>query len=149
MSRQRVVLLFAVAAGVALSALPSVFAAEFRVVKPDEIKYLPNERGSGPDIAVIHGDPQKAEFYIIRARFEPGVMSQPHSHPSDRHVTVISGTWWAGKGKTFDPSQDDAARRRQLHAASRRRGALRRREGRRGDRRDQRNGTGADRCRCR
>ena len=40
MSRQRVVLLFAVAAGVALSALPSVFAAEFRVVKPDEIKYL-------------------------------------------------------------------------------------------------------------
>jgi quercetin dioxygenase-like cupin family protein len=105
MSRQRLLLSFAVAAGVALAALPGVFAADFRVVKPDEIKFLPNPNGTGPDIAVIHGDPQKAEFYIIRARFKPGVMSQPHTHPTDRHVTVISGTWWAGTGKTFDPSK--------------------------------------------
>ena len=105
MSRQRLALLFVVAAATALTSLPSVFAADFVIVKPDEIKYSPNPAGSGPEIAVIYGDPAKAGFYIIRARFKPGVMSRPHTHPTDRHVTVISGTWWAGTGKTFDPSK--------------------------------------------
>lgn len=76
----------------------------FVIVKPNEIVYEKNPAGSGPDIAVIAGDPTKEGFYIIRARFAPGVMSQPHFHPTDRHVTVISGTWWAGKGPKFDPS---------------------------------------------
>ena len=76
----------------------------FVIIKPSEIVYEKNPAGSGPDIAVIAGDPTKEGFYIIRARFAPGVMSQPHFHPTDRHVTVISGTWWAGKGPTFDPN---------------------------------------------
>lgn len=105
MTRPRFGILFAVVAGVALASLPNVFAADFVIVKPDQIKYLPNENGTGPDIAVIYGDPTKAGFYIIRARFKPGVMSRPHTHPTDRHVTVISGTWWAGTGKTFDPNK--------------------------------------------
>jgi quercetin dioxygenase-like cupin family protein len=95
--------------GGALATLPRVFAAVdshgFVILKPDELKYEPNETGSGPDIAVVYGDPTKAGFYIIRARFKPGVMSRPHTHPTDRHVTVISGTWWAGKGTVFDPSK--------------------------------------------
>jgi quercetin dioxygenase-like cupin family protein len=82
------------------------FAAEdekgFVILKPNEIVYEKNPAGSGPDLAVVAGDPTKEGFYIIRARFAPGVMSMPHSHPGDRHVTVISGTWWAGKGGTFD-----------------------------------------------
>lgn len=105
MSLQRFKLALLVTAGAVLGALPSVFAADFRIVTPAEIDYRPNPAGSGPDIAVIYGDPQKPEFYIIRARFKPGVMSQPHTHPTDRHVTVISGTWYAGTGSTFDPSK--------------------------------------------
>ena len=96
------------AASSLLCAVPSSFAAEdekgFVIVMPNEIVFQKNPTGSGPDLAVIAGDPQKEGFYIIRARFAPGVMSQPHSHPGDRHVTVISGTWWAGKGATFDPN---------------------------------------------
>ena len=88
--------------------VPSSFAAVdakgFAIVLPGEIVYEKNPAGSGPDIAVIAGDPTKEGFYIIRARFAPGVMSQPHYHPGDRHVTVISGTWWAGKGPNFDPN---------------------------------------------
>jgi quercetin dioxygenase-like cupin family protein len=88
--------------------VPSSFAAVdekgFVIVMPNEINYEKNPAGSGPDLAVIAGDPTKEGFYIIRARFAPGVMSMPHSHPGDRHVTVISGTWWAGKGSTFDPN---------------------------------------------
>ncbi len=88
--------------------VPSSFAAEdekgFVIVMPNEVVYGKNPAGSGPDLAVIAGDPTKEGFYIIRARFAPGVMSRPHHHPGDRHVTVISGTWWAGKGENFDPN---------------------------------------------
>ena len=44
-----------------------------------------------------------AVFSLITISGRPGVMSRPHYHPTDRHVTVISGTWWAGKGPKFDP----------------------------------------------
>jgi len=92
----------------AVAICAAAFAAKdergFVIVKPNEIVYEKNPAGSGPDLAVIAGDPTKEGFYIIRARFAPGVMSQPHFHPGDRHVTVISGTWWAGKGPNFDPN---------------------------------------------
>ena len=106
--RRFVPALSAVVLGASLANLPSSFAAEepaFVVTKPDELKWMPNPAGEGPEIAVVYGDPQKPGFYIIRARFKPGVMSHPHTHPNDRHVTVLSGTWWAGTGKTFDPSK--------------------------------------------
>ncbi len=85
--------------------VPGVFAAEdgFVIKKPEDIAF--KSSGEGPDIAVVYGDPTKAGFYIIRARFKPGVMSRPHYHPQDRHVTVLSGTWWAGTGKVFDPDK--------------------------------------------
>ena len=109
MQRQRLGLLTAALLGIALGVLPRAFAEKdaqgFVVTKPGEIKFVPNETGSGPDIAVIYGDPTKAELYIIRARFKPGVMSKPHYHPTDRHVTVISGTWWAGTDASGDPNK--------------------------------------------
>ena len=30
--------------------------------------------------------------------------SRPHSHPNDRFITVLSGTWWVGSGPYFDPN---------------------------------------------
>jgi quercetin dioxygenase-like cupin family protein len=109
MQRQRPVLLVVAILGIAIGVLPRAFAEKdaqgFVVTKPNEIKFVPNETGSGPDIAVIYGDPTKAELYIIRARFKPGVMSKPHYHPTDRHVTVISGTWWAGTDASGDPNK--------------------------------------------
>ena len=82
------------------------FAAEdekgFITLAPSEIVWQDN--AEGPDFAFIVGHPQQEGFYIVRARFAPGVMSQPHFHPTDRHVTVISGTWWAGTGPDFDPN---------------------------------------------
>ena len=110
MSRQRlwVVVAAAVAVGV-LASLPRVFGAVdargFVIVKPDELKWQISTSDSAPDVALLYGDPQKEGFYVLRARFRPGVMSRPHTHPNDRHVTVISGTLWAGTGNTFDPSK--------------------------------------------
>ena len=73
------------------------FAAEdekgFVILMPNEIVYEKNPAGSGPDLAVVAGDPTKEGFYIIRARFAPGVMShaalssrRPARHGDLRHL---------------------------------------------------------------
>jgi hypothetical protein len=31
-------------------------------------------------------------------------MRHPHSHPNDRFITGLSGTWWVGGGTKFDPT---------------------------------------------
>ena len=66
--------------------------------------------GDYPGIAgikrmVLYGDPSKPGVYVIRAKFAPGVMSMPHTHPEDRLVTVIRGTWWSGTGPDFTPGK--------------------------------------------
>jgi quercetin dioxygenase-like cupin family protein len=109
MTRQRLLVVASTLVALALAALPRVFAAVdahgFVRVKPDELKWQISNSNTSPDIALLYGDPQKEGFYVLRARFHPGVMSRPHTHPQDRHVTVISGTWWTGTGPTFDPDK--------------------------------------------
>jgi quercetin dioxygenase-like cupin family protein len=92
-------------AWLALAALPLAYAAVdeqgFMRLTPTEIEWA-DSGTPGIAFATIAGDPAEEGFYIIRARFSPGVMSSPHYHPSDRHVTVISGTWWTGTDDSFD-----------------------------------------------
>jgi quercetin dioxygenase-like cupin family protein len=66
----------------------------------DEIGFEGDE--NGPQITLIYGDPEQEGFYLLRARFAPGVFSTPHHHSTDRHVTVIRGTWYTGTGDSFD-----------------------------------------------
>ena len=92
-------------AWLALIVLPLAFAAVdeqgFVRLAPDELEW--QDSGTpGISFATLAGDPAEEGFYIIRARFSPGTMSSPHYHPSDRHVTVISGTWWTGTDDSFD-----------------------------------------------
>lgn len=56
-------------------------------------------------MATLQGSPSKPGLYVVRVRFPPHVMDMPHSHSTDRHVTVISGTWTAGAGPDFDPAK--------------------------------------------
>jgi len=67
---------------------------------PDELEW--QTLGAGLSVANLEGDPGKEEYYIIRARFAPGVFSEPHYHPNDRFITVIQGTWWTGVGPVLD-----------------------------------------------
>lgn len=67
---------------------------------PDELTW--EELAPGLFVAVLEGDPSSEGFYILRARFAPGVFSAPHFHPNDRYVTVIQGTWWTGIGAVWD-----------------------------------------------
>lgn len=59
----------------------------------------------GAKMAVISGDPSKPEPFTIRAQFPNGYRIPPHWHPTDEHVTVLSGTFAAAMGETFDAKQ--------------------------------------------
>jgi hypothetical protein len=62
---------------------------------PAELKWVPSNSGFGVESAILYGDPKKAgEFYIVQVKFPPNVFDYPHSHPENRHVTVIKGTWY-------------------------------------------------------
>ena len=75
-------------------------AVEF--VKPENIKWVRNAAGT-QEQAVLFGDPAKPGPYVVRLRWLPGNMSMPHSHPNDRFIVVLEGTWWLGSGDKYDP----------------------------------------------
>jgi quercetin dioxygenase-like cupin family protein len=79
------------------------------MVRPDDVKWGPAPPGlpAGAQLAVISGDPGKAEPYVLRAKLPDGYKIPPHWHPTDENVTVLQGTFVAGKGDKFDA---DAAR---------------------------------------
>jgi quercetin dioxygenase-like cupin family protein len=73
-------------------------------VSPGEEEYK-NPFGVGVMVATLQGDPSKPGIYVIRIKWPKNTMSRPHSHPEDRHVVVISGTWYTGTGDQFDPTK--------------------------------------------
>lgn len=79
----------------------AVDADGFVRIVPDEIVYAADNPG-GPEIALLAGDPAEEGFYLLRARFRPGVTSSPHYHSTERHVTVIQGTWYTGTDDSYD-----------------------------------------------
>ena len=56
----------------------------------------------GASFTVVSGDPGKAGLFVVRLRMPAGYKVAPHTHPTDEHVTVLSGTLALGMGDTFD-----------------------------------------------
>jgi quercetin dioxygenase-like cupin family protein len=79
--------------------------ANFVRLTPDQIHWQDLPDGHGAQLATLAGDPSGNGLYVQRVRFPPHVMDRPHWHPHDRHVTVITGTWYTGTGGSFDPSK--------------------------------------------
>src|SRR5689334_15934045 len=71
------------------------------MVRPADIKWGPAPPGlpAGAQIAVLSGDPGKAGPYVLRAKLPDGYKIPPHWHPTDENVTVLKGTFVAGKGE--------------------------------------------------
>ncbi len=71
---------------------------------PDGVQWaaVPPMLPEGAQIAVLDGDPGKAAPFTIRLRFPDGYTVPPHSHSTDEHVTVISGTLHLGMGDAID-----------------------------------------------
>jgi quercetin dioxygenase-like cupin family protein len=60
---------------------------------------------AGARIAILVGDPKKAEPYLARVHVPAGTILMPHIHPENRIYTVISGVFYIGIGNKFDPSK--------------------------------------------
>ena len=69
-----------------------------------EVKWgpAPPSLPKGAQIAVVSGDPSKSGPFAIRLKFPAGFRVPPHWHPTDEHVTVLSGTIAFGMGEKFD-----------------------------------------------
>ena len=85
------------------NAAPDIQSSAMTVVDADNIEWKDYPGLPGVKVAVLFGDPKKEGVYVVRAKFAPHTMSRPHWHPEARYVTVISGTWWAAEGDSYDP----------------------------------------------
>jgi quercetin dioxygenase-like cupin family protein len=76
------------------------------IVAPDEVKWgpAPPSLPSGSEVAVLEGDPGKAGMFTLRVKMPNGYTVPPHSHPTDEHVTIISGSLLVGMGSKLDES---------------------------------------------
>jgi quercetin dioxygenase-like cupin family protein len=59
---------------------------------------------AGAEMAVLQGNPGGTEMFTVRLRFPNGYAIAPHTHPTDEHVTVISGHFKVGMGEKADPN---------------------------------------------
>ena len=67
---------------------------------PEELKWVVAPTGASR--ANLAGDDKKSGMYAYRAKFPANFRNQPHFHPDDRIVTVLSGTLHVGFGEQFD-----------------------------------------------
>ena len=74
------------------------------VITPNDVKWgpVPPALPPGAQIAVLSGDPSKAEPFTIRLKAPDGYKIMPHWHPTDENVSVLEGTFVMGIGEKFD-----------------------------------------------
>lgn len=104
MKRRLVFLIsFVVLCGVAL-AQESKAPPTHVLVTASEIEWgeAPPVFEKGMSFTVVSGDPGKPGLYVVRAKMPAGYKIAPHWHPTDEHVTVLSGTFAMGMGEKFD-----------------------------------------------
>jgi quercetin dioxygenase-like cupin family protein len=77
------------------------------IVTPDSVKWMPGT-GQIPatvGVAVLEGDPTKAGPFVVRLNIPDGTKFPVHYHDDTERLTVISGTFMAGIGTSFDASK--------------------------------------------
>lgn len=72
-------------------------------VLPGDLRFAPSPNGTFQ--AAVVGDSTKAGLYAVRTRIPSGLRIQPHFHPDERIVTVLSGTLYVGYGGQFDQAR--------------------------------------------
>ena len=78
----------------------------------------------GMSFAVVSGDPSKPGVFVVMAKVPAGYKINPHWHPTDENVTVLSGTFAFGMGEKLDAASMKELPRRWLCDAARKDAAL-------------------------
>jgi quercetin dioxygenase-like cupin family protein len=73
-----------------------------KVVTPETLTWRQHPLFKEAQIAILFGDPRKAEMVVQRVKFPPNFIIPPHTHPYTEFNTVISGSAGWGMGETFD-----------------------------------------------
>jgi quercetin dioxygenase-like cupin family protein len=78
--------------------------AATHAARPEEPKWGPAPAvfPAGAQMAVLAGDPHGNGEFTVRLRMPNGYRIMPHTHPTDEHITVISGNFLVGMGTSFD-----------------------------------------------
>jgi len=87
------------------AAKPAAAAPKHVMVAAPDVKWGPGPPSlpPGAQMAVLDGDPAVAgKPFVIRAKLPDGYRVAPHFHPTDENVSVLSGTFSAGMGDTFN-----------------------------------------------
>ena len=69
---------------------------------PDEIPWRGRGGPGGSQSAILFGDPSKPGLYVQLLKRGSNNWARPHSHPNDRFITVLEGTFWIGTGSNYD-----------------------------------------------
>jgi ketosteroid isomerase-like protein len=83
---------------------PAALLSPPAIVPAAAIKWMdaPPSLPKGAKLAVLVGDPTKPEPFTLRLQLPDGYKIAPHTHPTDEHVTVMSGVLRAAMGKAWD-----------------------------------------------
>ena len=76
-------------------AKPAAKAAALVTKTPDELKWVANPANADVQMAVLWGDPAKGAHGAFH-KFKAGFTAPLHTHSSDIHFAVVSGTMIAG-----------------------------------------------------
>jgi len=107
MTRLKLAAFAAIAATGLTAAWAQTGAAGFLRYEPESLSWIdyPGDGGRlGVKEAILYGDPAKAGLYVVLIKWPKNVMSRPHSHPEDRFITVLKGTWWTGTDANWNPA---------------------------------------------
>jgi len=107
----RFVVLLLILLGAVLAAAQDKPAASSHVmVEATHVQWgpAPPVLNKGAQLAVLSGNPGAQGPFVIRLQMPAGYKIAPHWHPTDEHVTVISGTFSLGMGDKFDANATKA-----------------------------------------
>lgn len=101
--RRFAAVVFLASAGAGWAQAPAAGPAH-AVVAPGALQWgpAPPALPKGVTVAVLSGDPGQPGPFVLRAKLPAGVVIKPHWHPTDEHLTVLSGEIKAGMGDTVD-----------------------------------------------
>jgi len=90
-----------------LAVAPTMHAQAAPAEKPAALKWGPAPAvfPPGARMAVVSGDPSKAELFTVELAMPSGYKIAPHFHPTDEVVEVKKGTLLVGMGDKFDLSK--------------------------------------------
>ena len=88
------------------AAIQDVPGAEV-LIRPSDVKWVdgPPSLPKGAQFAILSGDPTKEGPFVMRLKFPADYKIPPHSHGTDEHITVLSGTFLVSRGDAFDPTK--------------------------------------------